>query len=432
MADENKQEFFGMSYEDFAKLGPASIGTEEGASASSDVVDNADENGDNANAELPSSGSDTVAGGTTEEDPDADKGTDEGESEGDEAKSGDNAEDEPKAGEEQDKDKAAPALKDGGKVAVETPKEGQDKPVIDRVPEAKDLSQEQLAEFYTKVMTPFKANSRKVTLRSPEEAIRLMQMGAGAGRKVMELQPHLKTIEMLKKNNLLDENKLSYLIDLDKKNPEAIKKLIKDSGIDPLDLNMEDNADYKPTNHSVSDADFAFTEALRDVTSKEGGRETIQTFRQTWDQKSQDFLYAHPETLALIQSQRENGIYAQIAEEIEHQRDLGEIGPNVPFLEAYRLAGDKLAKANALVLKDAGTATTPQPVATATPAQGGNVQQPGRVLGTRTAAPKTAIANNEQAKAAGSPTASSRKAKETVNPLDMADDEFLKQFNGRI
>ena len=51
-----------------------------------------------------------------------------------------------------------------------------------------------------------------------------MQMGAGYGRKLQDMQPHLKTLRMLEKNNLLDEGKLSYLIDLDQKNPDAIKK----------------------------------------------------------------------------------------------------------------------------------------------------------------------------------------------------------------
>ena len=55
-----------------------------------------------------------------------------------------------------------------------------------------------------------------------------------------------------------------------------------------------------------------------------------------------------------------------------------------------------------------------------------------QVLGTRTAAPKSDASTNDKAKAAASPQSSSRKAKETINPLDMADDDFLKQFNGRI
>src|SRR5690606_14448580 len=106
--------------------------------------------------------------------------------------------------------------------------------------------------------------------KTPEEAIRVMQLGAGYGRKLQDMQAHMKTLRMLEKNNLLDESKLSFLIDLEQKNPEAIKKLNKDSGIDPLDLNMDDNANYRPTNHSVSDTEVAFNEALKDVAAQPG------------------------------------------------------------------------------------------------------------------------------------------------------------------
>jgi hypothetical protein len=100
-----------------------------------------------------------------------------------------------------------------------------------------------LEDFYAQVMKPFKANGRTIELKTPEEVIRLMQMGAGFGRKIQDLQPHLKTVRMLEKNDLLDPERLSFLIDINNKNPEAIKKLIKDSGIDPLDFNNEDNVD---------------------------------------------------------------------------------------------------------------------------------------------------------------------------------------------
>ena len=107
---------------------------------------------------------------------------------------------------------------------------------------------------------------------------------------------------------------------------------------------------------------------------------------------------------------------------------LGEIAPNVPFLEAYKIAGDALVASKSLTQPGSKPASQPTNPALAVNAD----QQTGRVLGTRTAAPKSSATNSDKAKAAGSPTNSSRKAKETINPLDMADDEFLKQFENRL
>lgn len=456
MAGEDK-DFFGMSDEDFVKLGPSSLGSDEGAAAPSSASDeeqgktddDADKGGENGGENGDTAGDDpAAAGGDPDSDPDA-AAKAEADKAADEDDPNANLSDEelakakPPAGKEPAKDAAKPDENGGDDKAKpkETPKAdpvapaaGGDKKAA-AVPAAvagKDMKPEDLVSFYDQVMKPFKANGREITLRTPEEAIRLMQMGAGYGRKLQDMQPHLKTLRMLEKNNLLDEGKLSYLIDLDQKNPDAIKKLIKDAGIDPLDLNMDDNANYRPTNHSVSDTEVAFSEALKDVSAQPGGRETIQQINTTWDKTSKEALWAQPELLRIIQSQKENGLFDQISAEMERKKMLGEIAPNTPFLEAYKIAGDALVASNSLILPESETAPKPQPATPAPAAQPKADPNAGRVLGTRTAAPKSAAAVNDKAKAAASPQSSSRKAKETVNPLDMADDEFLKQFNGRI
>lgn len=271
--------------------------------------------------------------------------------------------------------------------------------------------------FYSEIMKPFKANGREIKLNSPEEAIRLMQMGAGYGRKLQDLQPHLKTIRMLEKNSLLDEGKLSYLIDLSLRKPDAIKKLIKDSGIDPLDLNMDDAVTYCPTNHSVTDEEVSFDSALKDLKSSPGGLETIREINTKWDPVSKKAIYESPQILEVIQSQRENGIYDQINSEIDRQKLLGHIKPNTPFLESYKIAGDYLQTNNLFQI----TTATVQPDKP-TPV----------ILATRAAPVKSEVKNSEKAQAAAPTQATSRKASETKNPLDMADDDFLKQFHGRL
>lgn len=442
MAGEDK-DFFGMSDEDFAKVTPSSLGSDEGAAAPS----SASEEGKEAAAEEGADDTFKSVDGDPAADPsgsgdEAGEGT--GNDEGEEDKpenedKGDLSDEElakanPPTGKDKPKeadkpegiDKSKDAAKDAAPVEPEKPKATQ------AVVTSKEMTQEQLAGFYDQVMKPFKANGREITLRTPEEAIRLMQMGAGYGRKLQDMQPHLKTLRMLEKNNLLDEGKLSYLIDLDQKNPDAIKKLIKDAGIDPLDFNMDDNANYHPTNHAVTDTEVAFSEALKDVSTRPGGRETIQQINTTWDQTSKEAIWAQPELLSIIQTQKENGLFDQISAEMERKKLLGEIPANTPFLQAYKIAGDALVASNSLILPEDAPAPKADPANLTKAAQPTVDPKAERVLGTRTAAPKSDASTNDKAKAAASPQSSSRKAKETINPLDMADDDFLKQFNGRI
>lgn len=305
----------------------------------------------------------------------------------------------PEAGQE-DKSKAEPKAEDN-------PKE-----------ETKPVDYE---AFYTQIMKPFKANGREIKLDSPEEAIRLMQMGAGYGRKLQDMQPHLKVLKLLEKNDLLDQNKLSFLIDLHEGNPEAIKKIVKDSKIDPLDMNLDEPTAYQPRNRSVTDKEMSFHDALATVQSHPTGKETLRHINESWDPESKSALWDQPELIGIIQEQRENGVYDRITAEIDRQKLLGNISHNEPFLKAYTKAGDYLKS----TFQGTDRSTHVQN-------QSGDTQQP-QVIATRTGAPKSQVTNSDKA-AAASPTKAdtSRKAASTVNPLEMADDEFLKAFKGRL
>lgn len=200
---------------------------------------------------------------------------------------------------------------------------------------------------YEQIMAPFKANGKTMQVKSVEEAIQLMQMGANYTRKMQELQPHRKTLLMLENNGLLDEGKLSFLIDLDKKNPEAIKKLLQDANINPLDVDMDEESTYQEGNHKVSDEEAQFRLVLDELNSNPVGRETLQTINSTWDQASKEVLWKQPEVMNTINAQRENGVYARITAEIDRRRTLGQIQVGVPFLEAYRVVGDELHRSGA-------------------------------------------------------------------------------------
>lgn len=270
-------------------------------------------------------------------------------------------------------------------------------------------------ESYEKIMAPFKANGKTIELKSPDEAIKLMQMGANYTRKMQELTPNLKFVQMLQNNNLLDVDKLSFLIDLEKKNPDAIKKLVKDSGIDPLDINTAEPTSYQPGNHQVSDEQTRFDAKLDDFKSTEAGMQTLQIVHSTWDDTSKAALFTNPELLDVFQTQRENGVYDQIVTELERQRTLGQVPRNIPFLQAYKQVGDYMVE-HALFKPVEAPVTTP------------------KVLGTRVApTAKTDAAEDARVKAAAPIKENGgKKADAVINPLSMSDEDFLKTMQGRL
>ena len=262
-------------------------------------------------------------------------------------------------------------------------------------------------EFYKKVMAPFKANGRTVELKSPEEALQLMQMGANFTRKMQALAPHRKILTMLENNGLLDEGKLSYLIDLDKKNPDAIHKLMKESGVDPLSIDTDKEVSYQEGRHQVTDTEVAFRAVLDNLSETPDGQQTLQIINGSWDQPSKEILWENPEVMASIHEQRESGVYAKIVAEIDRQKLLGTIPAGTPFLHAYKQVGDALVAQR--------------------------VQNPVVApVATRVVAPKPAVKNSDKASAAANGSTSSKSVGTAINPLAMSDDEFLLQMQNRL
>lgn len=272
-------------------------------------------------------------------------------------------------------------------------------------------------ELYKKIMAPFKANGKMIDLKDPAEAIQLMQMGANYTRKLQELQPQRKLMLMLQNNGLLDEEKLSFLIDLDKRNPEAIKKLVKEAGIDPLDIDTSKEPTYQTGNHKVTDAEANFRSVLDEIGSTQDGKVTLQAINDGWDQASKEVLWKQPELITTMHNQREAGVYQIVVDEIHRQRVLGTLPPNTPFIEAYRIVGDRLLETDAFDHLPAIKQLKPEraPV----------------VVATRTASTKPAVVNGDKASAA-SPSRSTPRTATTVNPLSMSDEEFLKQMENRL
>lgn len=271
---------------------------------------------------------------------------------------------------------------------------------------------------YKQIMAPFKANGKEFTPSSPEEVVRLMQMGANYTKKMQALKPNLQLMRMLENNGLLDEAKLSFLIDVDKKDPKAIQKLLHDAKIDPLEIDASEAPAYTPGNHRVSDQEMAFHEALSDVATTETGKETIVLINSKWDNVSKQAVFKEPVLLSIITEQRSNGIYDQIVSEIERQQTLG-LMPNIPFIQAYKQVGDRLHAEGKLVPRGA---SQPQPQLM-NPAP---VVPQRQVLETRPAQPKSPVSNGEKARAASpGPKASTKSSPQTFDPFSMTDEEIM-------
>lgn len=204
----------------------------------------------------------------------------------------------------------------------------------------------------------FKASGRTVKVESPDDARRLMQMGYDYTNKMREMKPRLRALKALEHNGLLEDEKFNFMIDVMKGNPEAIKKFLKDSDIDPIELDLEDGTAYKPTDHRPSEQQLALDEVLDSLRDTESFPRTAQVITKEWDTASQQVLMGMPQLIAVINDHMEQGYYDQIAAKVQYERSLGRLA-GLSDLDAYKAVGDAMQRDGAFGAPARG-GTTPK------------------------------------------------------------------------
>jgi hypothetical protein len=200
---------------------------------------------------------------------------------------------------------------------------------------------------YTKLLTPFRANGKDMQVKTVDEARQLMQMGANYNKKMSALKPSLKTMKLLENNGLMGDEQISYLIDLHKGDKGAINKLIKDSGIDPLDMDSESTNDYKTETYTVDDREMALDEVLDRIQDTPTYSDTVNVVSTKWDKASQQHIANNPTALETINTHMASGVYERVNAEVEKQRTFGQLN-GLSDIEAYHQVGYTMSEGGQL------------------------------------------------------------------------------------
>lgn len=268
---------------------------------------------------------------------------------------------------------------------------------------------------YERLLKPFKANGRDVSVASVDDALSLMQMGANYNKKMAGLKPSMKILKLLENNGLLDESKLGFLIDLDKKDPLAINKLVKDSGMNPMDLDAAKAGEYKPKTHSVDEREMELDTVLDDIQSTPTYTRTLEVVSKKWDGSSKQIVAAQPQLLKVINDHMSSGIYDVITAEMDSERMFGRLN-GLSDIEAYRKVGDAIqARGGFNALGSSQTKSTTAPV----------------VVLPKPKVEDEALKNKRRA-AGSTPAAAVAAPAKDFNPLGLSDEEFAKQAAPRF
>lgn len=404
-----------MSDEDFMKLDPTEMEEVPDTVEEEEIIDETPDPDEETPDDVPNEDG-TVPDGDTPDEPGADPDPETPGEEADTPGSEDgkegidpNAEPDPDKVPDDAKPKDPPKKKEKEPVK---PDAKEKKPVEEVKPSESETAD--AVDFYAKVTASFKADGKEMKIRSPEDAIRLMQMGVNYSRRMEEMKPLRAQDQMLKANGLNSPDKINFMIDLLKGKPEAIKQLLIDHKIDPVDIDTTDVTPYKATNYEGDPKDIAFDDAIQTTIAAEGGRALIQDINKEWDDQSKEALRDQPAIFQNVLAQKQSGVYLKIKTELEYQRTMGFL-TDVPFLQAYHQVGEAMQNAGVFKTEDKAQPTPAAKVAIGT--------------GTRKAALKPTIEKpNPNISSATPPRSAPSKdgGQKEQDYSSMSDEDFMK------
>ena len=258
-------------------------------------------------------------------------------------------------------------------------------------------------EFYEQMTKPFKANGREIQITKPEDMISLAQKGLNYVKNMTELKP-IKQLNALLNQHGITQEDLGLLIELKQKKPEAIAKIVKESGVDVYGLDVDEADKYVPNAPQAPYVNEALEATLEELkVSSPVFNQTIQVVGNQWDDSSRNKIAEHPQLLRIIDAQMADGTFAKIDSVVQYERALGRL-VGLSDLEAYVEVERRL--------QQAGSQPAPVVVASQQPVETRQQQQ----------------VNNQRKSAAPPRVVKETVVNQPINSPALSDDEFLKQL----
>lgn len=268
-------------------------------------------------------------------------------------------------------------------------------------------------QFHDTLTAQFKANGTTFQISDPNEVLRLMQKGLHYTQKMQFLAPWMNVIKVLEERGLNTPESLGQVMDLHDKKPEAIAKLIQDSGIDSFELDAEKAKTYVPTQVDMSMQASEVASIEQDYGQDPDFGIVLNSISQ-WDGTSKQMIQQNPVIIRQLMEQKKAGYFDQIMQQVLQDHHLGRIQGSI--LQHYDAVGRQLYSAQK------------QTASVAQPSQNSAVQQPGvavtpPVVNNQSDARKKAAAASRTSR---TPAESGSKKFTADDLLDMDLDDFSK------
>ena len=193
--------------------------------------------------------------------------------------------------------------------------------------------------FFDAVTSEFNANGKSYKIDNAEDVKKLMQMGLNYHQKMAAMKPNLKIVRALQDAGITSVEQLGHLLDLHAKKPEAIAKLVQDSGLDTYEFE-EQAKNYVPSTPNVNDQTIEFEMVAQELESNPSFGTVVQQLHN-FDTQTKQTIFENPNILRTLTDHVSHGFYDKIMAQLEIANALGHTR-GMSFLQAYEAIGQQM------------------------------------------------------------------------------------------
>jgi hypothetical protein len=185
-------------------------------------------------------------------------------------------------------------------------------------------------------LKPLKVDGKELPINSLDELYTMASAGTKFTQKMQAISKYKKAYMIMDKQGLTDED-ISLLAEAKTGNKDAIATLIKQAGIDPLELDDGPSENYTPGAFIPSDAVVQIEEIQKELSAEpEVYQNTVRVVNDILDERSQEMLVQNPNLIRGIHEDIKSGAFQYVMAEAEKLKLMD--GASKPDFEYYLIA----------------------------------------------------------------------------------------------
>ena len=192
--------------------------------------------------------------------------------------------------------------------------EGESEDEVDKSSEDKSQpTQEELNSFLGTV-SKTRANGVEYEFTNSEKLAMFDKMFPQATdytKKMQQIKPWRKTIDAIEQAKL-GQDDVNLMIDVLKGDKDAIAAVLKRTGVDALDLDV-DNSDYVAKDYGRNDTELNIKDIVDEISGDPEYRITHNVINKQWDEKSVEAFVEDPNMIRLLHTDVKSGVFDQVS-----------------------------------------------------------------------------------------------------------------------